>query len=186
MSKAMELLEEAIEVARQEGYSEGYAAAMQAVAAAIQDLAAKTSSLPNVRFTGAASLIATVTPRRKAPSGEGDYVPVERGANAILVESALQSVFPRAIGPTEVQHIVARDAGKKLAYSSTRHALDQLRARGMAQEDSARRWQYVPQDERTESPGAEPSNSIPRPTSGGDPGGGAPGSIDSLQSMAAE
>jgi hypothetical protein len=143
MSEAMRLLEEAIEVARREGYAEGYAAAVEAM----REFVAKTATAfptkapQTPRATGRGSI-------RRIPSGESDYTPVERGANANLVEAALRSVSPRAIGPTEIQHIVTRDAGKEIAYSSVRHALNQLEARHVAKETTAKRWQYISQDER--------------------------------------
>jgi hypothetical protein len=175
MSEAMKLLEEAIKIARREAYAEGYAAAIEAM----REFVAKASS-PSDDISTARSATAQ-TGIRRAPSGEGDYTPVERGANAMLVESALRTVSPRAIGPTEIQHIVARDAGKKIAYSSVRHALDQLKARDAAREISAKRWRYISENERTGTSGQEPevsSDSISRPTGDGDPGENAPGSLD--------
>jgi uncharacterized membrane protein YqiK len=175
MSEAMKLLEEAIEVARKEAFAEGYAAAIQAM----REFVAKASS-PSGE-TRAARSVTGQTGSRRIPSGEGDYVPVERGTNALLVESALQTVSPRAIGPTEIQHIVARDAGKKIAYSSVRHALDQLKARDVAREASAKRWRYISENERTGASNQEPEasgDSISCRAGDGDPGENSPGSLD--------
>jgi hypothetical protein len=133
-------LEEMLAAARREGFEEGFAEGFTAGIEALRDQIARA---PPPTMPGA---------RRRADIKRalqpGVYTPIERGANARLVEVALQSVAPKSCGPTELIHLVAGATGKPLAYTSVMHALNQLERRRAARKVSSNRWQYLPESER--------------------------------------
>jgi len=57
-----------------------------------------------------------------------------RGSNARLVEEVLQSSSPRALHPAEIRNALQRDKGVAMAFTSIRHALDQLETRDAAEQ----------------------------------------------------
>jgi hypothetical protein len=133
-------LEEMLAAARREGFDEGFAEGFSAGVEALRDQIAKMTApaAPGARRRAAI----------KRALQPGTYMPVERGANANLVEAALRSVAPKSCGPTELIHLVAGAIGKPLAYTSVTHALNQLERRRAARKVSSNRWEYIPENER--------------------------------------
>lgn len=125
-----EHLERATRKARDEGYQSGYAAALRD----LQELSSGVSE-------GEATPATTVRKRSLVPIDYKSQKP--RGSNAKIISDALQSIAPRSAGPTEIMSIVKRETGAELAYSSTRHALNQLVSRGQAEQDGdLKMWRY--------------------------------------------
>jgi hypothetical protein len=133
-------LEELLAAARREGFEEGF---VEGFAAGIEALRNQIAKMPDPTAPGARRRVAI-----KRALQPGVYTPVERGANANLVEAALRSVAPKSCGPTELIHLVAGATGKPLAYTSVTHALNQLERRQAARKVSSNRWQYIPEKER--------------------------------------
>jgi hypothetical protein len=127
-----EQLARATQKARDEGYQSGYAAALRD----LQELS--SSKIPEETKDQPVA-----QGRRSVPI---DYKPSPpRGNNARLISDALQSIAPRSAGPTEIISIVKRETGTELAFSSTRHALDQLTMRGQIEQDGElKRWRHCP------------------------------------------
>ncbi len=138
---AITRLHEEIEAVRREAFAEGYAAAMRSVL----DFAARgPSRAPMTTWDGA--------PRRPALDATAQAEPAlpprpQRGTNARLVESVLQSIAPRAVRPTEIRNALRREQGVALAFTSIRHALGQLEARRIAEQVAhSRSWRYLSQE----------------------------------------
>jgi hypothetical protein len=74
-----------------------------------------------------------------------------RGTNLRLVESVLQSMAPRAVHPTGIRDVLRREQGVGLAFTSIRHALDQLGARRAAEQVAhSKTRRYLPQQGTTD------------------------------------
>jgi hypothetical protein len=131
--KMQEQLARATQKARDQGYEAGHAAGYAAALKDLEDLSSSNS---------AASPLSVPKSSRRSPGI--DYQPsVPRGFNAGLVRDALKSIAPRAAGPTEIISIVKRDNGAELAYSSTKHAINQLVARGECEQSGdLKLWRY--------------------------------------------
>jgi hypothetical protein len=114
----------AIQSAREQGFAEGYAAA-------IKDLTA---------FSGPLQGAENPSPI----SGQFDQFAGRppRGTSRKLVRDVLISIAPRAIGPTEIVRLLKESTGVEWPYSSIRHALRYLEERGEIEEEGAdtKRW----------------------------------------------
>jgi len=129
--KMQEQLARATQKVRDEAYEAGYLAALR-------DMDDLSSSRP-------AQLAASATQTTRARrSPDADYKPpITRGLNANIVGDALKSIAPRAAGPTEIIALVKKATGTKLAYSSTKHAINQLLARGECEQTgNLKLWKY--------------------------------------------
>jgi hypothetical protein len=116
---AIKVLEQALEASKREGYAEGFAAAMQLV----RDFA--TSASATEHDTPRASN--PVKTRPKAVRGR--YFPRIPAAIAIkMVESAYESISPRAAGPAEIRRIVKAQNETDLPETSVRRSIDHLEA----------------------------------------------------------
>ena len=133
-------LEELLTAARGEGFDEGFAEGFAAGVEALRDQIVRMSAPTPPGARRRAAIKRALQP--------GVYTPVERGANANLVEAALRSVAPKSCGPTELIHLVAGATGRPLPYTSVTHALNQLERRQAARKVSSNRWQYIPEKER--------------------------------------
>jgi hypothetical protein len=139
---ALTRLQEEIDAVRREAFAEGYAEAMRSV----RDLALREP--PAAPMTGWAA--APLEPARGV-AGTPDEQPrlrrPQRGTNARLVESVLQSIAPHAVRPTEIRNTLRREQGVALAFTSIRHALGQLEARRAAEQVAHNKtWRYLAQN----------------------------------------
>jgi hypothetical protein len=133
---ALMQLQQQIEAMRREAFAEGYAAAMQRVG----DFAARPQSAPlaaTAARSGASDDAAPGTPGRQRRTRP-------HGTNAQLVAAVLESIAPRAAPPSEIRRLLLREQGVALAFTSIRHALGQLGARGAAEQIAASRtWRHA-------------------------------------------
>jgi hypothetical protein len=146
---ALTQLQDQIEAIRRESYAEGYAAAMQAV----RDFAARPAALPAVPAAPrpaaavrapAAHARGRAPAKKAAPAAAKPAGRPQRGTNAKLVETVLQSIAPRAARPTEIRKAIQRDQGVAIPFTSIRHALGQLEARRMVEQvANSKTWRYL-------------------------------------------
>jgi hypothetical protein len=116
-------LQAAIKSAREQGFAEGYAAA-------IKDLTAFSDSGQGAENSAHSPISGQFVGR--AP----------RGTSRKLVRNVLISLAPRAIGPTEITRHLKESTGVEWPYSSIRHAIRWLEERGEIEEEGAdtKRW----------------------------------------------
>jgi hypothetical protein len=136
MSSALTQLQDQIETIRREAYQTGYDAAMQAVLAFATQQPGSTRAKPPAKARSA-----KVTAKKTIPGA-----PVRRrqsrGNNAALVSEALKSLPNHSGRGADIRKAVK---GKNLAFTSIRHALVQLQARGEASlADDGKTWSYIP------------------------------------------
>jgi hypothetical protein len=116
---AIKVLEQALEAAKREGYAEGFAAAMQL----IRDFAASASA------TEHDTLRASDPAKARPKAVKARYISRIPLAIAIrLVESAYQSISPRAAGPAEIRRIVKTQSETDLPETSLRRSIGHLEA----------------------------------------------------------
>jgi len=122
-------LDAAIRKARDEGFKAGYEAA-------VRDL------------SEAAAGGVTTAP---ASTAADDVPKPPRGTNAKLVLEVLQSIAPRAAGPTEIINIIKQTKGMKIPFTSVRHAINQLerKQREIEQIDDTKTWRVIAKKPRT-------------------------------------
>ena len=151
---ALTQLQDQIEAIRREAFAAGYAAAMQAIrefaarpASGVEPAAAPARGRPRTTPPAAPALpprqrrpraaAATPSARRAATARP------QRGTNARLVEEVLQSNAPRALRPAEIRSAIRRDKGVAIAFTSIRHALNQLEERRTAEQVAdSKTWRY--------------------------------------------
>jgi hypothetical protein len=83
------------------------------------------------------------------PSPASHFSATPSGANAKLVAKALQHIAPRGARPAEIIGIVKETTGRTLAFSSARHAIQQLSTRNEIEKvgkDSVWRWRGLASD----------------------------------------
>jgi hypothetical protein len=94
-----------------------------------------------------------------------------RGVSAKLIEETFETAAPRALSQLQIIRTAEARDGTKLAYSSMRRVIDRLVQEGkIEQVPGTKTWRYLPR----------------QVTDGGDPGGDTPGSVDPMETMAAE
>jgi hypothetical protein len=153
---ALTQLQEQIEAIRREAYADGYGAAMRALLDFAGRQAPPPPAIPAATPSPAASTQAAALPamrrRSRAPTrkaAEAAPMPAarpHRGTNAKLVETVLQSIAPRAARPTEIRQTIQREQGVAIPFTSIRHALGQLEARGAVEQvANSKTWRYLPQ-----------------------------------------
>ena len=139
-------LKQQIEAIRREAFEAGYAAAMEAV----RELA--SAPAPHQPDSGAAASRRGRRGGSPAASRKGNCPAVsrtrsrrrrpERGANARMIEEILRAAAPRALRPAAIRKAL-QEKGVALAFTSIRHALEQLEARKAARQvDNSRTWRY--------------------------------------------
>lgn len=158
---ALALLQEQIEAIRREAYAEGYSAAMQAV----RQLASRPSGRGAEAVAPAPT--AKAAPRRtrsklerpaakrprqpasatkRAAAGKPAAQQPGRGNNARMVEEMLRAIAPRAARPTDIRNALRRERGIAMAFTSIRHALNQLEGRqSIERVADSKTWRYRPQ-----------------------------------------
>ena len=144
---AVTQLQDQIEAIRREAYTAGYAAAMQA----IRDFAARPgSSASPVRRGRPAKAAAPAAPRRGRPRGPAAKPRraarrrPQRGTNARLVAEVLKALPSGSGRPADIRAALTRDKGVTMAYTSIRHSLGQLQARGEVSAGAdGKTWNYT-------------------------------------------
>jgi len=116
---AIKVLEQALEAAKREGYAEGFAAAMQLLRDFVASASATEHDTPR-----------TSHPAKARPKAvKARYISRIPLAIAIrLVESAYQSISPRAAGPAEIRRIVKTQSETDLPETSLRRSIRHLEA----------------------------------------------------------
>lgn len=134
MPTAVEKLEAFIEAIRREADAEGYARATRDLDASVQKALAD--------FKGGAGTPSMTTMTVNLPRDRVSYKVTKRnprGQNRHLVLKTLKDAN-RALAATDIMRFLQLMEGAKVAYSSTRHALDQLTASGDVVEVSPGMW----------------------------------------------
>jgi hypothetical protein len=143
---ALTQLQDQIEAIRREAYAAGYAAAMQA----IRDFAARpgTAAVPARR--GRPPKSAPAAPRRGRPPATATTPRrtaarrPQRGSNARLIAEVLKALPSSSGRPADIRAALSRDKGVTMAYTSIRHSLGQLQARGEVSADTdGKTWRYT-------------------------------------------
>jgi hypothetical protein len=147
---ALTQLQEQIEAVRREAFAAGYAAAMQS----IREFAAKPAPNgdPLTRQPRGAAPAQSTPVRQRQPRAtaaapqrarRSPTPRPQRGTNARLIEEVLQSNAPRALRPSEIRNTIRRDTGVAMAFTSIRHALNQLEERHTAEQVAdSKTWRY--------------------------------------------
>lgn len=123
--------------AHADGYAEGYEDGYQA---AVKEM---------TEFAGGAEVSA---PKKvRSDRIRDDYRPkIPRGVAAKLAREVLQSIAPRAAGPTEVMHMIKRDKEMEIPFTTVRRGFDQLQRDGEIEEvEDTKTWRLVTQGIRT-------------------------------------
>ena len=127
---ALTQLQEQIDIIRQEAYGEGYAAAMKAVI----DFA--KSNQTSAAASGASKPRAV----RASKSAKAPGARAPRGQNVDAVVQALKSLPQQAGRGADIRKAM----GSSISYTSLRHALGQLQARGQVSlNEDGKVWSYV-------------------------------------------
>ena len=132
-----------IESIRQEAYHEGYAAAMRAVAEFTSGTSKPKASAAKV--TSAKPPIATKTAsgRQRRAQAKRATRQTRRGDNARHIAEAMMTL-PDHTGPAGAIKKALAGKGHDLAYTSIRHGLGQLQARGEASlAADGKTWSYT-------------------------------------------
>ena len=143
---AMIQLQDQIEAIRREAYAAGYAAAMQA----IRDFTARPGGPSPARRGRPAKSIAPAAPatgRRRGAAGKPRRASrrrPQRGTNARLIAEVLKTLPSSSGRPADIRAALTRDKGVTMAYTSIRHSLGQLQARGeVAADVDGKTWRYT-------------------------------------------
>src|SRR5215471_11597075 len=148
---AMTQLEEQITAIRQEAYSAGYAAAMQAIrkfaggssSAAATRSPRKSAAVPYQQR----KLAAKTRSRRSAAKARAPSRPqrsqLPRGSNALMIAEVLKAM-PHSTRAADIRRALQRDKGVSISFPSIRHALDQLAQRGEVETSADHKtWRYA-------------------------------------------
>lgn len=151
---AMTQLEGHLEAIRKEGYEAGFAAAMQAIRQFADGPSAAAPAVAKKQRKSARA-VKPQRPRSAATASKPQSTTAEkqrskaqpaqptRGANALLIAEVLK----RTHGPTraaDIRKALQRDKGVSIAFTSIRHALNQLAERGEVKVSADHKeWYYV-------------------------------------------
>jgi hypothetical protein len=143
-----------IDSIRQEAYNEGYAAAMRAVVefstsrtakpktTAAKATAAKATA---IKETAAKSITATAAASRRQRRAQAKPAPRQtlRGDNARRIAEAMMTL-PNHTGPAAAIKKALAEKGHDIPYTSIRHGLGQLQARGeVSLAADGKTWSYT-------------------------------------------
>jgi hypothetical protein len=148
-------LTDRIEAIREEAYNEGYAAAMRAVVEfSMSGNAKPKATVPSVAAAKSAGGTPIVAVRPHALTGRTRTTRAQakpasrharRGENARYIAEAMM-VLPDHTGPAAAIKKALAAKGHDIPYTSIRHGLGQLQARGEASlADDGRTWSYAAQ-----------------------------------------
>jgi hypothetical protein len=142
-------LTEHIESIRREAYTEGYAAAMRVVVQFSTSGTAQpkaTATKTTATKTAAKSTIATTAAPRRQKRAQAKPVPrqARRGDNVRHIAEAMMAL-PDHGGPAAAIQKALAGMGHNISYTSIRHGLGQLQARGEASVAAdGKMWSYSP------------------------------------------
>jgi len=148
---AISQLQEQIEAIRREAFAAGFEAAMQSVrqfaSAQMPDMGRQPAGLSRRRAArrtrAPESSHQPGNTTNALPRGAATAARPQRGMNARLVEEVLQSHAPRALRPAEIRSTIQREKGVAIAFTSIRHALEQLESRRVAEQVAdSNAWRY--------------------------------------------
>jgi hypothetical protein len=144
-------LNDQIEAIRQEAYNEGYAAAMRAVvefsASGTAKPKASIAKATLTKTTSAKPITATTAAhgRRRRTQAKPAARQTRRGENARRIAEAMMTL-PDHTGPAASIKKALAGKGHDIPYTSIRHGLGQLQARGEASlAADGRTWSYAAQ-----------------------------------------
>lgn len=133
---ALTRLKNEIDAVRREAFAEGYTSAMRSVREFASRLPPPSELEQQARLRTDDTASASAAPEQPRRP--------RRGTNAKLIEAVLQSIAPRAARPTEIRNVLRRERGVALAFTSIRHALNQLEARQVAEQLAhSKSWRYL-------------------------------------------
>jgi len=133
-----------IESIRREAYNEGYAAAMRAVVEFSTSGPANPKATA-ARATSAKSTVATTAAPRRQRRVQAKPTPrqIRRGDNARHITEAMMTL-PNHTGPAAAIKKALAKKGHDIPYTSIRHGLGQLQARGEASVAAdGKTWSYT-------------------------------------------
>jgi hypothetical protein len=145
---ALTQLQDQIEAIRREAYAAGYAAAMQA----IRDFSARpiAGATPAPVRRGRSPKAVSAAPRQGRPRAAAADKPrtsrrrPQRGTNARLIVEVLKALPSGSGRPADIRAALTRDKGVTMAYTSIRHSLGQLQARGeVSAATDGKTWRYT-------------------------------------------
>jgi hypothetical protein len=145
---ALTRLQDQIEAIRREAYAAGYAAAMQAIRDFVARPSAGAASAP-ARRGRPPKVAVSAAPRRGRPRSAAAKPRVtrsrpQRGTNARLIAEVLKALPASSGKPADIRAALVRDKGVTMAYTSIRHSLGQLQARGEVGADAdGKTWRYT-------------------------------------------
>jgi hypothetical protein len=170
------VLQQAVDMARREGYIEGWAAATAAVEKLASSLrrelalAASDKSKPTQeqdQTTDAPRLTPASRIRRR---DDKMFTPrMNGGALNQIVANAYKSILPEGASPTDIQMWIRDNDGKELAFTSLRRTIDRLVDRGVLEEIAGTKTWRHREVKKTEAP------------DGGTPGASNPGGVVPLR-----
>jgi hypothetical protein len=147
---ALNQLQDQIEAVRREAYAAGYAAAMQA----IREFATRPAAAGNGAAPApgrAAKPVPATAPARRGPKPGAAARPAraaqrrpQRGTNARLITEILKEAGSDFIRPAAIRTALQRDKAVTVAFTSIRHALGQLEARGEVEQSAdGKSWRFT-------------------------------------------
>jgi hypothetical protein len=138
-----------IESIRQEAYNDGYAAAMRAVvefsgSGTAKPKATVTKATPAKTTLAKLTTATTAAPRRQRPvQAKSAAKQTRRGDNARHIADAMMTL-PDHTGPAAAIKKALAEKGHDIPYTSIRHSLGQLQARGEASlAGDGNTWSYT-------------------------------------------
>ena len=144
---AVTQLQDQIEAIRREAYAAGYAAAMQAVRDFVARPGSSASPVRRGRRARAAEPAASRRGRPRGPAAKPRRATrrrPQRGTNARLVAEVLKALPSGSGRPADIRAALTRDKGVTMAYTSIRHSLGQLQARGEVSAGAdGKTWNYT-------------------------------------------
>jgi len=142
----MSQLEDQIGAIRQEAYAAGYAAAMQAIrefAGGSSGATAAPRKQPSKPTVAAKPRPGRAVAKASKVSSSPQRTRAQRGANTVLIAEVLKGL-PRSSRAADIRKALQRDKGVSIAFTSIRHALEQLAQRGEVEASADRKtWGYV-------------------------------------------
>jgi hypothetical protein len=161
------LLQEAADMARREGYAEGFAAAVAAMGKFVSSLSSE--AVPTQSTERNSSHTPPLVRRIRRPDNKTFVPRMSAGVLNQIVADAYKSILPDAASPTVIQIWIRDNARKELAFTSLRRAIDRLTSTGVLEEiDGTKTWRYR-EGRKTEAPG------------GGTPGTSNPSGVVTLR-----
>jgi hypothetical protein len=129
-----------IKSARQEAYSEGYAAAMRAV---VEFTSKPEARVTKATTTKATSALTAAPKQQRRMQAKATPRQARRSDNMGHIAEAMMSL-PDHSGPAAVIKKALAGKGHEISYTSIRHGLGQLQARGQASAAAdGKTWSYT-------------------------------------------